>query len=423
MISRAIDNSILIWLWRKRLTMAGKVWLACVMVSGLSGLITTSVPVYHLFLATLVFYSVFHFVSMVFSPGLSISASVPDKAVAGRTIVAELTLGNTRRFPAFDIGLGGDGPRVLEFTPPGSVDCIEPGSGAVARMRIRPLRRGFHGPFEIDVFSTFPFALRRTFADTLVVERLVVYPAFSPVIGVDMPYSHRHQPGGIAYTSKVGESPEYIGSRDYRPGDPIRRMDHRSWARLGAPAVREFQEEYFSRIAIFLDTFLTGNAPLPETGHRGLEAAVSLTASLADAVCRDEHVIDLFAAGKELFVFKSGRHISHFDSVMEILACIEPVRENPYSAIAPTMSVELASISVVLFVFLGWTPEREAIVTEAVEAGCSVRVWVVEDSAADGRGGQTSPGPGSDLRAETVSGIEITRFSPADIEAGNLGVL
>lgn len=408
-LSRAVKNSILVWLWRKRLTTSGKVWLACVMVSGLSGLITTSVPVYHLFIATLVFYSVFHFISMIFSPNFAVAAMVPGKAVAGRAVTAELILRNLKRFPAFDIGLGGDGPRVLKFTPFGSIDCVEPGVEATARMQIRPLRRGFHGPFDIEVFSTFPFALRRTFADTLVVERLVVYPAFSPVIGVTMPYSHRHQPGGIAYTSKVGESPEYIGSRDYRPGDPIRRMDHRSWARLGAPAVREYQDEYFSRIAIFLDTFVEGNDPLPDSGHRGLEAAVSLTASLADAVCRDEHVIDLFAAGTKLFVFRSGRHISHFESVMEILACLEATRENPYETITPTMSAELSAISVVLFVFLGWTPEREALVMEAVEAGCSIRVWVVgfEEFAAGAQ----------------VAGVEVTFLAPSDIEAGNLGVL
>jgi hypothetical protein len=34
----------------------------------------------------------------------------------------------------------------------------------------------------------------------------------------------------------------------------VRRIDFRSWARLGKPVVREYQEEYYCRIALILDT-------------------------------------------------------------------------------------------------------------------------------------------------------------------------
>ena len=39
-------------------------------------------------------------------------------------------------------------------------------------------------------------------------------------------------------------------------GDPLRKIHWRSWARRGKPVVKEYQEEYFSRIALVLDTFL-----------------------------------------------------------------------------------------------------------------------------------------------------------------------
>jgi len=81
-----------------------------------------------------------------------------------------------------------------------------------------------------------------------------VLPDFRPADAITVPGSARYQPGGIALTSNVGESPEYIGNRDYRAGDPLRRIDFRSWGRLAKPVVREYQEEYFSRIGVVLDT-------------------------------------------------------------------------------------------------------------------------------------------------------------------------
>ena len=73
---------------------------------------------------------------------------------------------------------------------------------------------------------------------------------------MDLDVGKRYQPGGIALTSHIGESPEYIGNRDYRPGDSLRRIDPRAWARLATPIVREYSEEYYCRIALVLDTYV-----------------------------------------------------------------------------------------------------------------------------------------------------------------------
>ena len=45
--------------------------------------------------------------------------------------------------------------------------------------------------------------------------------------------------------------------RDYRPGDPLQRIHWKSFARTGDPVVREYQDEFFERHALILDTFCT----------------------------------------------------------------------------------------------------------------------------------------------------------------------
>ena len=59
--------------------------------------------------------------------------------------------------------------------------------------------------------------------------------------------------------------------------------------------VKEFEEEYFCRIAIILDTFLPGR-PRPED-LSAFEAAISMVASVADHFSRSEYIVDILAAG------------------------------------------------------------------------------------------------------------------------------
>jgi hypothetical protein len=75
----------------------------------------------------------------------------------------------------------------------------------------------------------------------------------------------------------VGDSQEFLQLRDYRPGDPVRRIHWPSTARSGRLVVKETGEEYFARIGLVMDTF-TG-----DDDGAILDAAVSVAASLAAA--------------------------------------------------------------------------------------------------------------------------------------------
>jgi uncharacterized protein (DUF58 family) len=55
--------------------------------------------------------------------------------------------------------------------------------------------------------------------------------------------------------SNIGQSEEFVSLREYRRGDPPRHIHWRSWAKAGKPIVKEFEDEFFVRHALVLDTF------------------------------------------------------------------------------------------------------------------------------------------------------------------------
>jgi uncharacterized protein (DUF58 family) len=284
-----------------------------------------------------------------------------------------------------------------------------PGEHRSASIQLRPYRRGLYTLPPPRAYSTFPFNLTRDGRSQAEASTVLVLPHFHPLAGLDVPIGTRYQPGGIALTSNVGESPEYIGNREYVPGDAARRIDHRSWARLAKPVVREYQEEYYCRVALVLDTFVPRRRRSGRRGFAALEAAISLSASVADALSRGEYLIDLFAAGPELYVFRAGRHTAHFENILEIVACVEACHHNPFETIAPALADELTNISTVIGVLLDWDASRRVLARTAVEMGCSVKLLVVCD-------GETS---------EPIDFDEgqVIRLSVDQIEQGGIEVL
>ena len=65
----------------------------------------------------------------------------------------------------------------------------------------------------------------------------------------------RYQEGGVALAANIGRSEEFVSLREYRHGDPVRHIHWRSWAKTGKPIVKEFEDEFFVRHALVLDTF------------------------------------------------------------------------------------------------------------------------------------------------------------------------
>ncbi len=408
----SIIRALLLYAWRFKLTSPGKT-LIC------SGLIAGFFMAWSVDILTLYVFALFFalglaalFINLAWRTRFEIRLVLPDKAVAGTTLHGAAVVRNAGRLPAYDVSVGffglAAGLRAVE--PEIYVDALAPGEEAAFPLAIHAEMRGSRKLPPLRAYSAFPFRLLRSGASRLPMGNLLVLPAFTPADSVTAPVSPRHQPGGVSLTSNVGESPEYIGNREFRPGDSIRRLDMRAWARRGEPVVREYQEEYFLRLALVLDTYVPRSWRPRASGPSDLEAAVSLSAALVDALSRDEYLLDIFAAGPMLYNFRTGRGVSSFDSVLEILACIEACRVNPFDVVTPALADELNNISTVFFVFLDWNESRREMVRTAAESGCRTRAYVV-------RTAQTT------LPISIGEEAAPTLLTPESVRRGELGAL
>ncbi len=397
--------------WRANVTPGGKWLIGTAFLSGL-GAVSVTVPVYQIFCAVAALLVVAEIAGFLWRPKVTVSGELPKRTSVSQPVTGELTVTNRSRWPIYDFSLAFfELPDALqELDRERMVPVLRSGESISISITLQSLRRGLYELPGIRPYTTFPFNVCRSGWSRVPVGSLLVLPSFHRLSNIDISLGTRYQPGGIVLTSHVGESPEYIGNREYVPGEPARRLDFRSWARLGRPVVREYHEEYYCRIALVLDTFVPPEIKAGTAGFPNLEAAVSLAASIADALSGGEHLIDIFAAGPELYVFRAGRHTAHLENVLEILACVGACRRSPFDTIAPTIADELGNISTTICVFLDWDQPRRQLARTALEAGCRLKVLIVRD------GPTTMP-----VDSHEIS--DISQYSIASIRDGSMEVL
>lgn len=232
---------------------------------------------------------------------------------------------------------------------------------------------------------------------------LTVLPARYDLPHFRLPGTRRHQSGGIALISSVGDSEEFISLRDYRPGDPLRKIHWKSWAKTGKPVVREFQGEYFVRHALILDTFQQ------EEYTDVFEEAVAVTASFACTVQTQESLLDLMFVGTETVCITSGRGLGHQDRTLEVLASVRPCRDSEFVRLASSVLERAALLSGCICVLLKWDTERRNFIAQLRAKGLPVLVLVTVPPRQPGEA-EPDTGPMSD-KADFFHVLEAGRIA------------
>jgi uncharacterized protein (DUF58 family) len=262
-------------------------------------------------------------------------------------------------------------------------------------------RRGIYPLHGFRAESDFPFGLVNAYSILAQESSLLVYPRFTPLARLEIPGGRCYQPGGVALASVVGDSAEFIGNRDFRMGDNVRDIDWRATARRDELIVREYREEYFMRVAVVLDTHVGPEAP----AARGecFESAVSLAASVGDYLARHEYLVDIFAAGPNLYHLVAGRSLGYLDQILDILACVGESPSEPFAVLAPELMLQLSQIRTVICIFLDWNPARRQFVDSLRQQGVGLKVIVVSAEEIDLSGGP--PGSRWVSRREAAAGV------------------
>lgn len=241
----------------------------------------------------------------------------------------------------------------FEGKPP--ADAPLPRGGRVeAVIRARFTERGEHHLDPFDACALTPPGLAQGSPVVSSSCRITVVPRLADIRSLHTPRAERHQPGGVALASKTGESMDLLGVRPYRPGDPVRDLHARTSARLGQPHVREYQQEYFSRFGVVLDT--EARRASPEV----FEAAISLAAGLVAHLSRGEGLIDLLVCGEQAHNLTVGRSLGQLDQALDLLACVQP--GGPFDPDAVLRRVEpfLERLSCVFVVWVTQDAARSA---------------------------------------------------------------
>ena len=141
--------------------------------------------------------------------------------------------------------------------------------------------------------TRFPFGLIHKSKDVSAPLELLVFPELCPVPNALMRgFSSRHGRGHQKWRSRRGD---FYGLREFRKGDDPRDIHWRTSARLGAPFVRETEDDEGQEIGLVLDNRMKagdGEAKEGTEGREGkalragaddaaFEHAISMTASLA----------------------------------------------------------------------------------------------------------------------------------------------
>lgn len=164
--------------------------------------------------------------------------------------------------------------------------------------------------------TRFPFGLIHKSKDVAAPAELLVYPALCPVpADLLRGFASHHGRGEHKWRSRRGE---FFGLREFRQGDDPRDIHWRTSARLGAPFVRETEDDEGQEVCLVVDnggpsasqagprstngdaTTGTGDSGNTASEESAFEQMISLAASLACELLRRGYRVGLAARGEEI---------------------------------------------------------------------------------------------------------------------------
>lgn len=280
-----------------------------------------------------------------------------------------------------------------KMAEPGRVnmDSIPTGGETETVIELTPLRRGYLRFTGTRITRTDPFGLFRSVSPAAQSDALLVLPRRYTLPELRLEGRRMYHQGGISLASRVGNTDEFVGLRDYRPGDPLRSIHWKSWAKSGRPVVKEYEDEFFSRHALILDSFTDA------AGSELFEEAVSVAASFASIVETGESLLDLIFVRDEAHCFTMGRSLGSPEMMLEILACVAPCppyQNKRFEALGNFILDRAGMMSSAICILLKWDDERREIVKKLKVSGIPLIVFLIVPAGASMEG--MDPGPMKD---------------------------
>ncbi len=157
---------------------------------------------------------------------------------------------------------------------------------------------------------------------------IYVYPTIKAIPGFSLPA--RRPIGDSISRDRLWDDPSRpAGVREYRPGDPIKRIDWKATARRGAMFVRQFDPSVTEHAVIFAEAITTD---VPWEGYRSdvLEATMTAAASIANHALDLGYMVGLVTNGvsgssASHAVVPPGTGATQLTTLLESLAMVHPI--------------------------------------------------------------------------------------------------
>jgi uncharacterized protein (DUF58 family) len=260
----------------------------------------------------------------------------------------------------------------------GEIPALAPGERQELRLSFTPRRRGRIEMAGLTVGRTDALGLVRGLARLPLAARLVALPRRYRLPEVALPGKRKFQQGGVSLSNSIGDSEEFLALRDYRPGDPMQRVHWKSYARTGRPVVKEYQDEFFERHALVLDTGgLHGE-------DAAFEDAVAIAASFVYTIDTNECLLDLLFVGHGagdvqhgIRAYTAGRGQMQSEHMLEALSAVAPSEPGAFANLARAVIGRRDSLSSVILILLAWDEERRKLAAALQASGAEVRALLV----------------------------------------------
>ena len=260
---------------------------------------------------------------------------------------------------------------------PVEINNLAPNTSIHKKIELIPVRRGYLRFSRSFIGKVDPFGLLRRFKRFENAGTLLVLPRLYEFPRIILTGKRTYQHGGVNMATSIGDSQEFFSLRDYRPGDPMRAIHWRSYAKTGTPVVKEYQDEYFTRLGLVLDTY-QGNKP-----DIVFEEAVSVAASIAVSSQQPDSLLDLMFIKDKAYRFTTGRGLAGVDNILEILASVDAHREDNLLTLETLLLQHIADTSGFICILLDWNKKRQEMIRRLRVAGIPMMIFVIAQNNDD----------------------------------------
>lgn len=287
--------------------------------------------------------------------GVTVTRTLPTTAYDGDRIQVDFVVTNSSRATrslveaanVFYTSVGNPG-RVAAL----AVD-LRAGATLDLTSEVLDLRRGeyvFPSPAAV---SSDPFGLitvvRQMAENDVSTARLTVFPRPFALdrfaVATDLSWAM----SGLEPTSQAGAAGDFLGTREYRPGDSVRAIHWPLSARMGELIVKEFERSAATEVSIFVD--LDEKAAWGKGREHTLEYAARIAASVTLHAMRRGNAVQLVAHGNQWIVVPPGKGDYHQQLIMHHLAALEATGATPFNYVVEQMASRLKEGSTAVLVF------------------------------------------------------------------------